>query len=232
MTVVRFGENTADNYTSTSEDSRIREDNPLNNYGGRVTLTTGNIAGLATRTTRSLIRFKNIAANLGAGKVITAATLNLYATAAPVIGGDQLSVYQMKRAWVEGTLNEANRSGDTPYSCCWNEFGSASAWQTVGGDGANDRGSVAIDTINVPTGAGYQAWNILTAVQNWYDGTWAEDGIILVHSDEATAEDNLVTHVSSEGTDGQRPYLSITYTVRFRGSPLNRPLASPIRGPI
>ena len=57
----------------------------------------------------------------------------------------------------------------------------------------------------------YFSWDLTTAVQNWYSGGWKEYGFILVNDSDGIASTRKIFSSSEGTTDGQRPYLEVTY---------------------
>lgn len=87
-------------------------------------------------------------------------------------------------------------------------------WTTVGAlsDG-NDRGASNIGTMSVDNTNGYKVLSgagLIDLVQDWVDGVVNNYGILIFPD---TADDVYSTFTQSEGTDGQRPRLVVTYTV-------------------
>lgn len=85
-----------------------------------------------TTTARVLIKFD--LSSLPSDATIISATLSLYATSDLSDNARTFRVYRQKRAWVEGTQDNAvNTTGAS-----WNEYSPGNSWQTAGGFGAND----------------------------------------------------------------------------------------------
>lgn len=202
MPTVVIGNNTGDDYSGT-EDAFIASDNTTGNFGGREDCGV-------TNSNRALIRFTGLD-NIPSGSTISASPVSFYGSG---WGGTcTINVYWTLRNWVEGTQTGQNRSGDSPYSCCWSEYGSGNTWTSAGCDGGgNDRESSYLlqkTDVSCPgskTRNIFSSTNIVNKVQDVVDGD-ANYGFVFIHDDG-----DPYFGVSSEGTDGQRPYLSVTYT--------------------
>lgn len=218
MPTVVIGNNTGDDYSGT-DDNSLEQIGPTNNYGG--------YSGILLRAHASysyymLIKFSGLSSITGPVSV-SEASLYLYHyegeyTATTTLRG-------LLRNWIEGTLYGDNRSGNTPYSSCYNEYGSGSAWTTAGalGDGT-DRDSDSCGTIATNASFGYrQSSDISSIVEDWINGDRSNYGL---HG--SSSHSSQIRLRSSEGTDGQRPYLTVTYTES--GGATGHPTASRFRG--
>jgi hypothetical protein len=217
-TTVVFGDNTGNDFTGTVEDAIIYERSAFRdyNYGGRANFQAGEPSNTAW-TTRSLIRFRDIAFSLGPDKVITSATMYLYCNSENTGGDYSISAYRTLLDWGEGSLDggagevDAVCWNDAQYTgLSWNAAGCDSASDVTGEDSTADRRTTA-EAMTTITGLGWFSWNLTTAVQKWYSGQWSEYGIILINDNEGTAG-SLKQFLSSENpNDGGRPYLEVTY---------------------
>jgi len=218
-TTVRFGDNTADDFAGAVEDAFIFERSGYEtyNYGVRASIGVGEPSNLA-RTRRMLIRFKDIASNIGTGKQIVSATMYLYCSGETSATDYRVSAYRALLNWVEGNSDGVTEQG----ASCWNAAQyNAVSWNTAGCDAASDatvedstadRRSTA-EAGSLITGTGqYFTWDVTTAVQNWYSNNWSEYGLVLINDGEGTADSRKIFRASHTDTvDGQRPYLSVTY---------------------
>jgi hypothetical protein len=209
MPTVIIGNNTGDDYSGT-EDAYIKEKNPTYNAGGATILEITNY-GVGDYT-HSLIKFSGLS-NLPSGITVSASAINLYCYTREGSGTRTATAKRLLRNWIEGSLWDANRSGDSPYSCCWNEYGSGNAWTTAGGlsDG-NDRASDVSGTMTMDGTGAYKSvtgTQLNTDIANMRNGTYNNYGWHLERTDGTSYADFFR---SSEGTDGYRPYLSVTYT--------------------
>ncbi|MBW1744128.1 MAG: DNRLRE domain-containing protein [Deltaproteobacteria bacterium] len=222
-TTVTFGDNTDDDFSVTVEDAGFPEEVSQrdNNYGAGSYMYVGT-SGTSGR--RSLIRFKDINSHLPAGIVITSATMYLYCSAENSPKDYSISAHRVLLNWGEGNSNGTPEVGalcanDAQYNDIidWNSLGCNSASDTVGEDDTADRRATA-EATRLITGTGWFTWDLTTAVQNWYSGSWSEYGVVLI-SDGASDNDSAKTFFSSENpNDGGRPYLEVTYDTAVPGS--------------
>jgi hypothetical protein len=203
MPTVVIGNNTGDDYSGT-EDAQIKESSPTYTYGNRITMEITKYA--SGDHTNTLLRFKGLS-NLPSGITVSASAINLYC-ASHSSGSRTATAKRLLRDWVEGWGDSISHDSDTPNMCCWDEYGDGNSWATAGGlsDG-NDRSSTSSGTMAMD-GTGYKELTgsqLNTDIQNGYN-QW--------HLERTDGEDDSTwdTFTSSEGTDGQRPYLSVTYT--------------------
>ncbi len=214
---VTFGENTiahndilgGDDYTATTEDSKIYSDenSSNNNYGSAPDLQAG-CTNKTTRNWRTLIRFKHIGTKIEPDRTITSATLYLYCNDEENDTDRNVEVYGVLLNWGEGSANGNSESG----AVCWNYYQHDTLpWNLAGCDHCgNDRTCPAQNTTPI-TGSGvWFSWEVTTAVQSWHSGGWEEHGLVLIN---AVENDKFTRKAfcSSEGPNGFRPYLKVTY---------------------
>ncbi|MFH1585225.1 MAG: LamG-like jellyroll fold domain-containing protein [archaeon] len=206
--------------TTDVEDAIIAGNLGELNFGATVDLNIGN-AALAARTRRGLFRFKNIATRVGAGATIEDAQMYLYCSAEAVATDYNIGAYRIVKPWVEGTSDGIDAAGVTynDWSADTYEWGTAGcanandAAADNSGDGSGyDRKATAEDsvTITVCTGQWYN-WDLTSATQNWYDGSWNEEGVFMLSSGDGTVNSRKIVSSSEKGSN--EPYLNITYTV-------------------
>jgi len=177
----------------------------FSNLGGAPTTIA---VGRSSVTARSLIKWD--VTSIPAGSTIVSAQMSYYSY--DYSGGSTatISAYRLLKPWVEGTLNGQDRQMDDPDSVCWAESGNGLSWGIAGADGPVDRSTTAIASAT-HQGNGWFNWDIKTAVQNWVDGNWANDGLILKANNESVTNMRLFT--SSEYQNGiQKPNLEIEYS--------------------
>lgn len=197
MPTVTIGNNTGDDYAGT-EDAQIKSNNSSVNYGGKTTFECTKWA--SGNHTHSLLGFSGLS-NLPSSITVSASSLNIYHVAYAT-GERTITARRLLRSWVEGTADGEEQSG----SCSWNSYGGGN-WTTSGAlsDG-NDRSSTVSGTGSLE-GAGWMQISgsqLNTDIQNGYRSWHLErtDG-----ADDSTYD----TFTSSEGSDGNRPYISVTY---------------------
>jgi len=209
MPTVVIGNNTGDDYSGT-EDTLIKQASAENNYGSKdnFEITKYNTNDYS----HSLIKFSGIS-SLPSDITISASTMYLYCST-HASGTRTATAKRLLRDWIEGSLNGSNRSGNSPYSSCWNEYGSGNTWTSSGAisDG-NDRSGTDSGIMDLD-GTGYKSVSdnqLNLDVENITNGTYNNYGWHFeVTGTPATYTYDVFT--SSEGSDGQRPYLSVTYT--------------------
>ena len=194
---------------TTTEDSSIANlGYASTNFGGSsVNLAVGSFGnGIAAR---ALLKWD--LSSIPAGSVIVNAEMSLYSYND---GGNKriaIKAHRLLRPWVEGTLDGQDRQLDNPDSVCWTESGSGLSWQAGGASGSGDR-SLSSITMTTNSGVGRYTWNITSAVQNWVNGNWANDGILLESLNENLA--NIKYFNASEvQTSSRRPQLIVDYVV-------------------
>jgi len=202
MTVVNIGDNTTGSPTmdfTGTEDTWLRENATTTNYGSETTVFVADASGADFH---GCFKFPGLS-NISASAIVSAAVLNIY----QVTGGASSTycdIYRLLRDWVEGEAT-------------WNIYSTGNNWGTAGGINATDRSGTTTGTIDTPGVTGYQtnsSAQLVTDVQNFVDGTWGNYGW---HLDRNSGASGNSQYGASDGTDGQRPYLSVTYTVASGG---------------
>lgn len=184
-------------------------DLPTRNYGGDAII--GLDADAAYRC-NSFVEFN--LSSIPTGATITSASLRLvhsslaWGTGSTEIGNPfTTGIRRVTRGWVEGTAVHAPQAG----SLTWASAGPAN-WTTAGGDySATDYGSFIGGAPDAP-GTVYSV-NVLTLVNEWYQGTQTNNGLALVPLTDTSGED-YYTMYGDEATDpNNRPQLLVTYTL-------------------
>ena len=197
--VERWGENTADDYNSRSEDTRLHAGSPTANFGNGTFMYAGATGGSAQRT---VIRFtpKQDIPNA----MIAYATLHVFTTSRAWAHHD-IEVFRVLQDWVE-------------LEASWNNYATGNGWNTAGisaandggvDDGIYDRHATPIALTTGDPGSQWIHYDVSSLVQEWVDGTSKEYGVALIGTVEEAS--NLDTMWTSENTDGSRPYLTIAY---------------------
>jgi hypothetical protein len=194
-----FGDNTTGvDYTGT-DDVYIDLATPTTNKSGDAFLViqTNNGGSRA----ESLVRFTGLS-NIPAGSTVTAVQLDFYQY--DQSGGTYTAeLYQCLRNWTE--------AGAT-----WNTYDGTNSWATAGGTGAGDIGASTLQTVNTTTVIGgtvsfLTSAALVAAVQAWVDGA-ANNGFFIKRDNMGADDGSYKAWRASEGTDGQRPKLTVTYT--------------------
>ena len=196
MTVTVIGDNAGDDYSGT-EDTQIQQIDPTTNLGSLSGLDTSKYGAGDWRN--SLIRFSGLS-NIASTEIVSAATVSIYRTTGT--GVPTVTLKRLLRVWVE-------------LQATWNIWSTSNNWTTAGGiSNGNDRSATVTDTMTVTNSNGYKTSDgiaqLLSDVQDFIDGTLVNDGW---HFERTDAE-NDATYTfweSSDGTDGKRPYLTVTH---------------------
>lgn len=195
---VTVGDNTGNTHSGT-DDVKLRQPNPTTNFGSDTVWEVTKYA--ASDHTHSVIKFPGLSSITGP-VTVTAATLYMRIAA---VGGAVTYTVEARRVlrdWVEGQAT-------------WNVYSTGNSWTTAGGlSDDNDRSSTISGSVSVSPSFiyfGLTGGQFITDVQNMINGVVPNYGWHLERI--GTGEDgNYRIFRSSEGTDGQRPYLEITYT--------------------
>jgi hypothetical protein len=180
-------------------DTYLDQATPSNNYGVATVLSGGHRTANG-ELTRALVKFDLSALPPNAQIVSATLSLTLFGNFAGVIR--TFRWYRQKRAWVEAQAT-------------WNNWAAGQAWQTAGGFGANDCEQTDIGSLSIPAADSIgteHAWALTpSAIQNWYSGDFANNGLLLKADTESNDE-----HLwdSSDGANAAaRPKLVIVYTL-------------------
>ncbi len=202
MPTVIIGDNVGDDFAGT-EDNEMHEANPTTNNGSRTFWYVSKDSSGDHRHTK--LSFSGIS-NLPGALNVSGATLYFYQLAQ----GETVNITAKKlnRNWVEAEAT-------------WTIWSTGNNWTTAGAlHEIDDRSSTV--TFNVGVSAANSEYKALSAaqlaidVEDFADGTLSNYGWHL----EITGAGNsgeFRQFRSSEGTGGQKPYLSVTYTVPAGG---------------
>lgn len=170
-------------------DTYIRAKAPLNNYGAASNLI---VDRESTDLQRALLWFD--LGEIPSNAPIVRATLTMQAT--QIDGKLNILIYQVNRAWVEGSGN--GTMGTANWSLCQ----SGVAWASAGGD------YKASSAATLTTGAtGPHTWDVTSLVQSWVAGSSPNYGVMVASPDGGG--NRTVTYDSREGTTP--PRLTIEY---------------------
>lgn len=171
---------------SESEDAEIWDQAPTNNYGDAAETW---VSSASSDTTRSLLRF-NVDV-IPAGARILEATLSMQrqsGSAAP----EPVTAHRITNSWSEGSVT-------------WNLRETGTNWDTAGGD--FEYQPIATTLVGAPNQR-YE-WDVSTLVQGWVDGSYPNDGVVLVAGIDGMTGERFYTSDTADAT--QRPGLTITY---------------------
>jgi len=198
MSVTVIGDNsTGVDYTGT-DDTQIQSANPTIPGEGSSWEVTKYSSGVHIS---ALIRLTGLS-NIPSNAIIDDVTLSIYLEDAVGAGPHTISAYRLFRAWNETATWEAftNGGGDI--------WGTNGALNTT-----TDRSSTVSGTTSVSTTPGYfniTGAQLIADVQAIVNSTNTNEGWILERTDGAD-DTTYRQFTASEGTDGQRPKLTVTW---------------------
>jgi hypothetical protein len=203
MATATIGNNTGN--ISGTDDTWLNESAANTNFGSNVVFEIQKYA--PGNHGNGLIRFPGLSAIVGP-VTVTAATLYLYQSNP---GFDiTYNVYRMLRDWSESQAT-------------WNVYTTGNNWTTPGAlDNTTDHSTTVRATPTFNQSAAYQPITsaaFIADVEGMINGTLPNYGWFIERQD-AGDDTTYIQVISSEGTDGQRPYMDITYT--SAGSSLSR----------
>lgn len=192
QTVVISDNTTGSTYTG-SDSTYISSNQPNTSLHGEVNVSIR----VNNPTLRTLLRFTGLS-NITGPVTVTSATLSMYISGSSGVT-DTVNLYELTRPWVKTTAT-------------WNNYSTGNAWATPGAEGVGDRNPTAVFTGTAPSTSG-QYYDISSAalaalVQDWINGAKTNEGLLLTNNSAFVT----FNFTSDDGTDGQRPRLSVTYT--------------------
>lgn len=223
MPTVVIGNNAGDDYSGT-EDARLYQPWADYNFGANTQIVVSKYG--SGNYSNTLLKFSGLS-NLSS-ITVSAATLAVYRSGGEGTAHD-ITFQRVLRNWVEGAQTSGLNTADSPASCCWNKYGSENSWTSGGGiSNGNDRSAVVTGSFS-SSDYGYKTISssqLATDVQNMANGDYDNYGWNLEQTSNIDTGSYSVFD-SSEGTDGRRPYLSVTYTES--GGSTGHPAASRLR---
>lgn len=196
MPTETIGGNTADTYSGVF-DNEMREGDAFANQDTVANIETSKYSAADYRNI--LLRFTGVS-NIPSGATVTAATLYLYLNNASG-AGDTISVYRVLRNWSQ-TLST------------WTNYTTGSTWTSGGARSVtNDVAAASVSqVVGTSTGAYVAFTGLASDVQGWVDGSLSNYGWMLDRTDSAD-DFHYRVWTATDGADGNRPYLEVTYTV-------------------
>jgi hypothetical protein len=195
-------------YTGT-DDAALQEADPTSNHGADSQFEVSKYG--SGSHTHLLIRFAGLS-NITGPVTVTAVTLGMYLTNSDEAASHTINIYRALRAW--------NVSQTT-----WNVYTTGNNWTTAGAlSSGNDRAastSGQITGVQTPlvwvTVTQTTTGGLIDDVQGWINGTVTNNGWHLERN--GTGNDSQYRiFTDSDGTNGERPYLSVTYTTGAAGA--------------
>jgi len=162
-------------------------------------------SNVSSNAYRDLLKFD--LSSIPTNAIVSSATLRLNMSANVWgAGGTTVQVYRQLRAWVSAQAT-------------WNIYSTGNNWATAGGFGAADCEQTGIGSLvqNTASGTGNQTWTLTaSAVQAMFSGVFTNNGFLMKADSEI---DMYGTYISNEnGTPGNRPLLTIEYTLPVGGN--------------
>lgn len=165
-------------------------------------------------TRRCFIKFD--VSSIPSTATVSSGVMRLYSNNNP--GSGTISAWRVFKAWTETgvTHNDwVNPNSEWATVGCGNASDSGS---DNSGDGTDfDRKSTAEAAVAMGSSTGDHDWTITTAVQEWVDGGWANNGL-LVFTSSGTTSDGHDFASSENATTANRPELLVTYTAASSSS--------------
>jgi hypothetical protein len=193
MPSVVISDNTGADFSGTP-DTRMTEIDPAVNYASDTVIATSNFGGGDLQS--AVIRFDGLSGITGPVTVSTA-SLDLW-----IDSINSTPSYEIHRL-----LSSFTEAGAT-----WNTSDGSTAWNTGGARGSGtDHAATVTATVSGGTAAAYQnitSAQLITDVQNWINGVDSNLGWVLLPT---ASNGHAYVYVSSEGADGNRPRLNVTY---------------------
>lgn len=182
-------------------DTFMKDIAPTTNYGTAGGLDIGDKTALGKGRTLIKFDFTKGTNPIPAYSQIVSATLTLTPITDNSHNARVLSVYRSLRAWTE--------AGAT-----WNKYDGTSDWGTAGAaNTTTDREAAAMGTANI---SGSQTLNVgvpitlnVSKVQDWINGTFANNGMVLQVATES--DDQFVYGTSGNVTEAYRPKIVIEF---------------------
>ncbi|MBN1538152.1 MAG: DNRLRE domain-containing protein, partial [Anaerolineales bacterium] len=192
---------------AATADTWLRSSYSTRNYGGSTTLQ---VSPRTTYPQGSLYLWD--VSGIDSDAIVTAASLTFYVTDSSAYA---FSLYNMRRAWVEGTNNDATGTGASwdYYDAGTNEWGSGGAANTSS-DRYNTNLWDAAASVFGSTGSVTIPLNAsgVAVVQDWIDGSLNNYGLTMQNYSGGSDGDYWIV-ASSENSTYDPPTLNITYNI-------------------
>lgn len=183
---ITFGERPNADVSNVTTDSAIRQEQPLENYGGRDVVDPD-----ADPLKRGLLRFDTSAVPTSAQ--IISAELEIY-VGDPIEDGD-LGVYRLLEDWSENQVN-------------WRDRRNNQRW-TSAGAGAGSHAPGMVGSLEAREIGAYTVQLSPTTVQQWVSAPSSNHGVLWMSSSQNGRGAEFES--SESNNDDERPLLRITY---------------------
>ncbi len=179
---------------SGTRDTHLSENSPDSNYGTATTLLVdGDDPSGSGLEKRTLLSWD--VSSIPATAIVQSVSITIDVTNQ---GGDY-QIYEVFEPWME---DEAT----------WNDYDDGLGWEVAGANGAGDRGTTVLGTVDTGSSGSLTVQlnaDGVVAVQGWIDGAWPNRGFLLA---DASSTNGLDFRSRDYGTAFSRPRLSIDYT--------------------
>ena len=200
MTVKVCGDNTGNDYTGVA-------DAQINETAGQQNINSGSLTSVywgspsAGNRKHVLMRFDGLAALSAAFGTVTVSSAVLTLRNADAMGST--TALKLCKLLVPFVQSQAT----------WNNRATATPWTTPGAFGSSDCDTAGFATGTVPTAVGaFSVSGLAAQVQRWLDGADPNYGF-LISADPNTLYNGITPRfATTEGTTGNRPYLTVTFT--------------------
>jgi hypothetical protein len=197
MPTVVIGNNTGDDYSGT-EDTMLRSAFPDDNYGSNIDFNVQRYA--SGNHVTSLVRFTGLS-SISSRVSVSSASLYIFKN-----GGNSnnntITARALLRNWSESVAT-------------WNVYSTGNSWATAGGlsDGTDRSSNVSATIISGDTGEykTFSSAQLAADVEGCINGDASNYGWHFERTDGSN-DSTYSEFSSSNNDDGQRPYLSVTYT--------------------
>jgi hypothetical protein len=205
MPTIIIGQNSGDDYTGVT-DTQIKESAATTNYAsGQYMEATSYSAG---DNTRALIFVA--APSLGGPVTVSAATLSVRQETAET-GARTIDLFGLLRGVAAAT---------------WNTYDGTNNWGTAGATGGADYTATALDSESVSAAAGFKDWSsaaLIAYVQAQINAGEPMRFMLARNPITSPPNDFTFNNFSQSGdTDGNRPFLTITYELAPTAQPVGR----------
>lgn len=198
MPTVVISENSGADFAGVV-DSRLPEIDPTTNYGSDGTVAATNFGGGDLQS--FVITFD--LSGIPGGSIVSSATLDLYGDT--FVGSPSWDLHRLLLSYTEAGVT-------------WNSRNGTNNWNTGGARGSGtDHSATVTATVTGTTTGDFNSIStaqLATDVQNAAGGSISWVGL------PTTGTNTASIYVSSEGTDGNRPRLSVTYTEPGSSTPV------------
>jgi RHS repeat-associated protein len=188
---------------NASVSSGASQDCPLASNSPTTSLcssTSDTVGWDGTNTDNSLVQF-DVKSALPSDANVLNAQLGMYLWQTSTSNSVAVSAYAVSKPWTTAAT--------------WNSYNGNAPWATPGGDFSSTNSVANPSVIGAP---GWAHWYPTQIVQEWANGTLANDGLLLADTTQKQTND-MLSFYSSKATSTNKPYLSISWVPRGQEDP-------------